>query len=164
MEKQPLQELQPACAAILDRFRSDHREDLIPCMQAVQDELGYISEDSIAAIGGYFGLPATKVYGIATFYDYFSFHPRQGELIRICNGTSCHMHGSGKLLKEVEKAAQQLSQKSRTRIVVKQCECQGACSAGPIMQVNDVMITKAHVAEVRSYIQRGIATEGGGAL
>jgi NADH-quinone oxidoreductase subunit E len=123
-----------------------------------------MSEESIAAIGNYFGLPATKVYGIATFYDYFTFYPRQGELIRICNGTSCHMHGSGKLAREVEKAVQQIGQKSRTRITVKHCECQGACDAGPIMQVNDVVITRANPAEVRSYIQRGIAAELGGGL
>jgi len=164
VEKQQFQEEFSGCEAIVRRFRSDHREDLIPCMQAIQDEQGHMSEESIAAIGRYFGLPATKVYGIATFYDYFTFTPRQGELIRICNGTSCHMHGSGKLAREVEKAAQQIGQKNRTRITVKLCECQGACNAGPIMQINDVIITRAIPSEVRNYIQRGISVEGGAGL
>ncbi len=146
----------PGIADLLSNFRRQHREDLIPCMQMVQDTNGYMSEEAIAAIGEYFGIPATKVYGIATFYDYFSFSPVLGETVRICNGTSCHMQGSGKVSREAEKVSQLLAQKQRLKIVVKNCECQGACNAGPIMQVNQQIFTNVDAKSVKQFILQGL--------
>jgi NADH-quinone oxidoreductase subunit E len=147
--------------ALLQLYRSNHREDLIPCMQQFQDTLGHMSEEAIEAIGAYFGLPATKVYGIATFYDYFSFSPVAGEVVRICNGTSCHMQGAGRLLKEAEKSIQQIHNQSRTRVTVKLCECQGACSAGPIMTVNSTTYTRVSPDQVKQHITRALEKEKG---
>jgi NADH-quinone oxidoreductase subunit E len=148
---------------LLQHYRQNHREDLIPCMQEVQDHLGYMSEESIAAIGEYFGLPATKVYGIATFYDYFTFAPVIGDVIRVCNGTSCHMQGAGQLMREAEKAAQQLSTKTRTRFTVKRCECQGACSAGPIVHINEQTFTRVKAEDISNLIRRSTEKGKGGA-
>jgi NADH-quinone oxidoreductase subunit E len=149
---------------ILQRYRNNHREDLIPCMQEVQDQMGYMSEESIAAIGEYFGLPATKVYGIATFYDYFTFAPVTGDVVKICNGTSCHMQGSGQILREAVKASQQLSSKTRSRFVVKRCECQGACSAGPVVHINNQTFTKVKASDIGNLIRKSIQQEKGGEL
>ncbi|MFO7723282.1 MAG: NAD(P)H-dependent oxidoreductase subunit E [Bacteroidales bacterium] len=147
---------------ILQHYRHNHREDLIPCMQEIQDKKGYMSEDSIAAIGEYFGLPATKVYGIATFYDYFTFTPVTGDVIRVCNGTSCHMQGSGQVMQEAKKAAQQLSSKTRSRFTVNQCECQGACSVGPVVYINDQTFRRVKPEDINTMIRRATAQEKGG--
>ena len=58
---------------ILDRFPQIKRNALIPLLQAVQDEFGYISEEAVASIGSHLSLPTSKVYGLATFYNQFSF-------------------------------------------------------------------------------------------
>ncbi|GEM_PF-1495618 len=147
---------------ILKQFRPDHREDLIPCMQAVQDREGYISDDSMAAIGAHFGIPAIKVYGLATFYDYFTFAPVSGDVVRICNGTSCHMMGAGKLISEAEKIKQTGAGKGRSRFTLKICECQGACSAGPVMDVNGKSYIRVKPEEVRSITEKSLGREKGG--
>jgi len=144
----------------LKLFRRNHREDLIPCMQRIQDEEGYMSEAAIALIAEHFDLPATKVYGIATFYDYFTFHPMEGEMVRICHGTACHMQGSFRVEQEARKVAQQLEQKSRQRFLFRQCECQGACNAGPIMQINEEIFTQVKPEKVQHLFQK--ATGKGG--
>ncbi|MCD4710116.1 MAG: NAD(P)H-dependent oxidoreductase subunit E, partial [Bacteroidales bacterium] len=61
---------------ILQRFPQIKRNALIPLLQAVQDEFGYISEEAISRIGAHLSLPTSKVYGLATFYNQFSFSPR----------------------------------------------------------------------------------------
>lgn len=147
---------------ILKQFRPDHREDLIPCMQAVQDREGYIGKDQMVAIGNYFGIPAIKVFGLATFYDYFSFAPLSGDVVKICNGTSCHMMGAGKLTSEAEKIRQAGVGKGRSRYTLKVCECQGACSAGPVMQINDKSFTRVRQEDIRNHIERHIGSRRGG--
>ncbi len=146
---------------VLQEFRVGHCEDLIPCMQRIQDREGYISEDSVIKLGEYFGLPPARVFGIATFYDYFKFSPVEGDIIMICNGTSCHMAGSEKLLKEAEKIVKQANQKSHIRLNIRLCGCQGSCNAGPVMQVNDLIITRANPDEVKHYINKGSVTGKG---
>lgn len=130
-------------------------------MQNFQDTKGYMSEESIAAIGEYFGIPATKVYGIATFFDYFTFSPVTGDVIRICNGTSCHMQGAGKLIKETDKIIQQITSKTRNKLNIKLCECQGACNSGPIMQVNNNTFTKVRPEDVKQHIERSTGSGKG---
>lgn len=145
---------------ILKDYRSTHREDMIPCMQRVQDEAGYMSESSIALIAEHFNLPATKVYGIATFYDYFSFHPMDGKKVSICHGTACHMQGASRVTQEAQKVVQQLEQKSRQRFLIHQCECQGACNAGPIVQIDEDIFTEVTTAKVQQIFNKA-AGKGG---
>jgi NADH-quinone oxidoreductase subunit E len=143
-------------AEVLKLFRRNHREDLIPCMQRIQDQAGYMSEPTIAMIAEHFDLPATKVYGIATFYDYFTFHPLEGEMVKICHGTACHMQGASRVEQEARKVTQQLEQKSRVRFLFKQCECQGACNAGPILQINEEIFTQVKPETVQQLFYKAI--------
>lgn len=147
---------------ILQHYRPNHREDLIPCMQEIQDAEGYMSQDSMASIAGYFGIPASKVFGLASFYEYFTFAPVRGDLVKICDGTSCHMQGAGKLIREAEKAIQQLESKSKNKLTLRICECQGACSLGPVMQVNGQSFTHVKPEEVKATIERSTDKRGGG--
>src|SRR6056297_3040210 len=89
--------------SILKEFPNINRDSLIPILQKIQDEYGYLSEESINAIGKYLDLPTIKVYGLATFYNQFRFTPPGKYHIRVCDGTGCHLEGSGKTLKEIEK-------------------------------------------------------------
>ncbi len=70
------------------------REDLIPLLQEIQAENGYLSEESIVRVGGHLGLSTTKIFGLATFYDQFRFIPSGKVHLKICHGTSCFMNGS----------------------------------------------------------------------
>ena len=63
---------------ILSHYREGSHEDLIPILQDVQDEEGFLSEDAIILIGRFLQMSTTKIYGMATFYDRFRFYPVAG--------------------------------------------------------------------------------------
>lgn len=141
---------------ILQRFPQIKRNALIPLLQAVQDEFGYISEEAISRIGLHLSLPTSKVYGLATFYNQFSFSPRGFYHVVLCNGTSCHMSGSGELLNEISKLLE-IADGETTRDGLFSLEvqsCIGACGQSPVMAVNGEYHSGISVKEVREIINQ----------
>ena len=141
---------------ILIRFPQIKRNALIPLLQAVQDEFGYISEEAIARIGTHLSLPSSKVYGLATFYNQFSFSPRGVYHISLCNGSSCHLGGSGELLSELTKLLE-IEDGKTTRDGLFSLEvqsCIGACGQSPVMAINDNYYSGVGVKEVRDIIKQ----------
>ena len=141
---------------ILQRFPQVKRNALIPLLQAVQDEFGHISEEAIARIGAHLSLPTSKVYGLATFYNQFSFSPRGFYHIILCNGTSCHMGGSGDLLGEITRLLEigdgETSRDGLFSLEVQSCI--GACGQSPVMSVNGTYYSRITVKEVREVINQ----------
>lgn len=141
---------------ILEQFPQIKRNALIPLLQAMQDEFGYISEQAIARIGSHLSLPASKVYGLATFYNQFSFSPRGACHIILCNGSSCHMSGSGELLNEVKKLLEigdgETTRDGRFSLEVQSCI--GACGQSPVLEVNGTYYSGIGVKEVRDIIKQ----------
>ena len=141
---------------ILKRFPQIKRNALIPLLHAVQDEFGYISEEAISKIGAHLTLPTSKVYGLATFYNQFSFTPRGFYHVVLCNGTSCHMSGSGELLNELTKLLD-IKDGETTRDGLFSLEvqsCIGACGQSPVMAVNGEYHSGISVKEVRDIIMQ----------
>ena len=141
---------------ILKRFPQIKRNALIPLLQAVQDEFGYISEEAVASIGSHLSLPTSKVYGLATFYNQFTFSPRGLCHVVLCNGSSCHMGGAGELLNEVTKLLE-ISDGETTRdgrFSLEVQSCIGACGQSPVMSVNGSYYSGIGVKEVREIIKR----------
>ncbi|MCK5136047.1 MAG: NAD(P)H-dependent oxidoreductase subunit E [Bacteroidales bacterium] len=141
---------------ILDRFPQIKRNALIPLLQAVQDEFGYISEEAIVRIGAHLSLPTSKVYGLATFYNQFSFSPRGVYHIALCNGSSCHLGGSGELFGELIKLLE-IGDGETTRDGLFSLEvqsCIGACGQSPVMAVNGTYFSGITVKELREIIKQ----------
>lgn len=141
---------------ILEQFPQIKRNALIPLLQAIQDEFGFISEEAIARIGGHLSLPTSKVYGLATFFNQFSFSPRGFYHVVLCNGTSCHMSGAGELLSEITKLLE-IRDGETTRDGLFSLEvqsCIGACGQSPVMAVNGTYYSGISVREVREIIQQ----------
>lgn len=128
---------------LLKEFPGAGRDSLIPVLQRIQDEFGYLSEESVNMIAMYLKLPASKVYGLATFYNQFRFIPRGKYHIKVCDGTSCHLEGSGLILKEMEKLLG-INDGDTTRdglFSLEALSCIGACNSGPVISVNDEYFT-----------------------
>jgi len=141
---------------ILQRFPQIKRNALIPLLQAVQDEFGYISEEAVARIGAYLSLPTSKVYGLATFYNQFSFSPRGVYHITLCNGTACHLGGSSELFSELTKLLDVVDgETTRDGLFSLEVQsCIGACGQSPVMAINDVYFSGIGVKEVREIINQ----------
>jgi bidirectional [NiFe] hydrogenase diaphorase subunit len=76
-----------------------HRpEALIEVLHAVQEAFGYLDGDALAYVGGSLGVPPSKVYGVATFYAFFTLKPQGRPACVVCTGTACHIDGASGIL------------------------------------------------------------------
>lgn len=91
----------PRLIEIIDSYR-DQRWPLIPLLQQIQQEVGYIPPDAIAAIAEATHLFPAEVQGVITFYEQFHTVPRGRNVVRVCRGTACHVRGGKTILKLVK--------------------------------------------------------------
>ena len=123
---------------IVSQYPAGRREALIPLLQAVQEAHGYLSRDAVVRIGQHLRLPASKVYGVATFYNQFRFQPLGRYHIQVCRGTACHVKSSLQTLTAIQRTLQ-VKPGQTTRDGVFSLEvvaCLGACGLAPLMAVN----------------------------
>jgi NADH-quinone oxidoreductase subunit E len=123
---------------ILHKHPGAGRDSLIPILQEVQEAEGFLSREAILRIARELGLPASKVYGVATFYNQFRFHAPGRFHVQVCRGTACHVKGSAMVL---EAASKSLGVKpgETTRDGLFSLEvvaCLGACGLAPVVAVN----------------------------
>jgi NADH-quinone oxidoreductase subunit E len=123
---------------IFKKYKPGRREELIPILQEIQDENGYLSEEAIIRVGNFVGLSTTKIYGLATFYDQFKFVPSGKVCIKICNGTTCFLNGSQAVISKIrEETGLIAGQTSRDGIFSYEIiTCMGGCNSGPVISIN----------------------------
>lgn len=113
--------------------------NLISIMKEVQTLYSYLPEAALRHLAGRLGLPLAQLYAIATFYDYFSLEPKGRHQVHICTGTTCHVQGSSKILREA-KAMLGIAEGQTTqdmRFSIDTIHCVGACSIAPVMVVGE---------------------------
>ena len=114
------------------------REHLISILQEVQAEYGYLSRDSINRISDYLGLPSSKIFGVATFYNQFRLKAPGRIQISMCRGTACHVKGSLNLLDACTQALGiEVGETTKDGLFsIETVACLGCCSIAPAMMVN----------------------------
>jgi NADH-quinone oxidoreductase subunit E len=126
-------------AAIIDGYGC-RREALIAIMQDIQAEYKYLSEETLELIAEKLDISIAKVYSVATFYENFSLEPKGKYIIKVCDGTACHVRHSTPVLEALWKELG-LSKKKHTTddmmFTVETVSCLGACGLAPTMMVNE---------------------------
>jgi NADH-quinone oxidoreductase subunit E len=124
---------------ILDRNgRSPAR--LIPILQAVQAEYRYLPEEIMTYIATSLGVSPARVFGVATFFSHFALNPKGKYIVRVCDGTACHVKKSTDLLDALRKRLNLSEAKPTTSdmlFTVETVSCLGACGLAPAMVVNE---------------------------
>jgi NADH-quinone oxidoreductase E subunit len=117
------------------------REDLIPALQDIQKNFGYLSEENLVILSKKIKTPLTVISGVATFYNQFKFSPIGRYHISICRGTACHVHDSAQLLQFVEKKLKIKSGELTPdgKFSLEPVNCIGACAKAPAMMINEVV-------------------------
>ena len=115
------------------------RNELIPILQKVQSEIGYLPEEALRNIAAYTHEPESRVYAVATFYAQFRFTPVGRNHVLVCRGTACHVRGASRILAEVEK---QLNihdgeTTSDMEYSLETVACIGACGVSPCIMINN---------------------------
>jgi len=140
----------------IDRFRNKQRRDLIPLLLAIQKESGMISEEAVSRISSIFNIAASKVYGVASFFDELCFEPRGKFVIKVCKGTNCHLYHSENISNEVGKHLRiKPGETTRDGIFsLEEVNCLGGCDLSPVIKVNEAVhanVTANSVKEILDY-------------
>jgi NADH-quinone oxidoreductase subunit E len=151
--------------SVLGRHPGAKRDSLIPILQEIQEATGYLSREAILRTGLHLRLPASKVYGVATFYNQFRFQPKGKHHFMVCRGTACHVKGSLRALEMVSKALgivpgrTSLDRLFSLEVVV----CMGACGLAPVVNINGQFHAKVTpktltriIAEIRRKEQENV--------
>lgn len=112
---------------------------LIPALQEIQEHYGYLKKTAIMEVAKSLNLALSQVYGVATFYAQFHLKPRGRWVIRVCQGTACHVRGSEKIIRKVEDILK-IGPGETTedlRFTIEPVACIGCCGLAPVMMVND---------------------------
>jgi NADH-quinone oxidoreductase E subunit len=112
---------------------------LIPVLQEAQNAYGYLSKEVIEHISGKLDIPVSQIYGVVTFYSQFHLNPRGRNIIRVCQGTACHVRGAKAILKALEDNLKIPAggTTSDLKFTLETVACIGACGLAPVMMVND---------------------------
>ncbi len=123
---------------IMSRYERS-RENLIPILQDVQDHLSYLPQEAIEEVAAYRDLSENDVFGVATFYAQFRFHPPGDHHIKVCQGTACHVRGSGLILESLmRKIGIGPGETTDDRkYSLERVACFGSCALAPVVVVDD---------------------------
>lgn len=116
------------------------QSSLIPILQAVQGEYRYLPEEILTYIATALGIPSATVFGVATFYAQFSLEPKGKYIVRVCDGTACHVRGSRPVYDAIRDKVGLKDGKFTTqdlRFTVETVACLGACGLAPVLMIND---------------------------
>jgi NADH-quinone oxidoreductase E subunit len=141
--------------SILKKHPRAGRDALIPILQEVQENQGYLSREAVVRIGKHLNLPTTKIFGVATFYNQFRFQPKGKYHVTVCRGTACHVKGSNRVLEMAQKLLKlKPGQTSRDHLFsLETVACMGACGLSPVMNLNGEFYAKVTPQKLVKIIQ-----------
>ena len=139
---------------ILRKYK-DHKGGLIPVLQQVQGILGFLPIAVQNYIALHLKVPASDVFGVTTFYSFFTMTPRGRHIIRLCLGTACFVKGSGKLLETLEghlgvTMGETTDDREYSLEVVR---CIGACGLAPVIMVDETTHGQVKQGKVVSIVE-----------
>lgn len=130
---------------------------LIPIMQDIQAEYRYLPGELLTYVAGQIGITEAKAYSVATFYENFSFEPKGKYIIKVCDGTACHVRKSAPILEAFQKELGLSAKKHTTDdmlFTVETVSCLGACGLAPTVMVNEEVHPKMTPEKVLELIQK----------
>lgn len=129
---------------ILSRFPQD-RSQLIAILQEIQAQKNYLSQEDMTAVAEYLHISVSAVYSVATFYENFSLEPKGKHIIKVCDGTACHVRKSGPIYDALRDYLE-LTGKRKTSedgmFTLETVACLGACGLAPTMTIDGEVLAK----------------------
>ena len=135
--------IRDSCDAVVDQILAHYEHQpsaLIAVMQDVQAQYRYLPAEAIEQIAEGLGISVAKAYSVATFYENFSLEAKGKHIIRICDGTACHVRRSIPILEALRRELG-VSEKKKTTddmlFTLETVSCLGACGLAPVMTLDD---------------------------
>ena len=142
--------------SILNKFTQKDKSNLIPILQAIQKEEGYISPAVVEKISKHLRVSKGHIYGVASFFSQFKFNPPGRHSIKICLGTACHVRGAQIIAEEFErelgiKAGETTQDLEFSFDTV---NCVGACALGPVVIVDGKYHGQMNIAKAQALLEK----------
>ena len=147
--------------ADLDRLIESYNREptaLIQILHAAQQMFGYLSADVLRYVAHALKLPISHVYGVVTFYNFFTMVPRGKHQVMVCRGTGCHVRGSDQILTAIEKelGIKEGETTKDGRFSLTTARCIGACALAPAVSVGDDVYGKLTPDKVPQFCKTGL--------
>lgn len=148
------QDRAPRIAEIIGAYPADQRFALA-ALQDMQHAFNYIPEEGIRALAERLGCAEAQLYSMATFYKALSLTPKGDHIIKICNGTACHLRGSMNLATELKRdlGIEPGETTQDGAFSVELVNCLGSCALAPVMLVDGTYHNKLRVEQVPGIIE-----------
>lgn len=160
-------EATPEQLAIVDRIAEglgDARGVLIPLLQQVQAEIGYLPPEVMDRIAERSGIPAARVFGVASFYSQFRLEPSGRHIIRVCQGTACHVQGAVAITEAIcdELGVAEGGTTEDGEFTLEPVACLGCCSLAPVIMIDEDTFGRLTPDDARRIVKDyGAGTDGG---
>lgn len=156
--------LQPAAVKLITEICERYKDEPTPTMMILEDiqkEFGYIPLEVQELVSDLTGIPVSEIYGVVTFYSFFSMNPKGKYVIGVCLGTACYVKGSQLVLDKFSellgiKAGQTTEDGLFTLDVLR---CIGACAIAPAVSINGKVYPQVKVDSVKGIIDSYRAKE-----
>jgi NADH-quinone oxidoreductase subunit E len=144
---------------IIKKYKGD-KSALIAVLQDIQEVFNYLPKEALITVGDAMGIPTSRVYEVATFYNAFSLNPRGEHIVKVCVGTACHVRGASAILDKFERTLfikpgeTNQDQKFSLELV----NCVGACALGPVVVIDTEyhgQMTMAKVDKIIGKLKEG---------
>lgn len=120
------------------RRLGNRRDALIEALHSAQEAFGYIDDDALRYVGSTLGIPPSTVYGVATFYSYFTLKPAGEHTAVVCTGTACYINGSADVLRAIHEhlgiRPKETTEDGKVSLLT--ARCLGVCSLAPAVIVD----------------------------
>lgn len=130
-------------------------DELIPILQDVQREFGYIGSELVKKISRYLRISENQIYGVASFYAQFRFTAPGRNSIRVCLGTACHVRGGATLLEMLERGLEITCGETTPdgRFDLERVACLGCCALSPVVQINKDIYSRMTVTKLTELLK-----------
>jgi NADH-quinone oxidoreductase subunit E len=144
--------------ARMERILKEHgreRDELIPILQSVQREYGYVAADSVRAVSRYLRITENQIYGVSSFYAQFRFTKPGRHSVRVCLGTACHVRGGATILEVLERTLGITCGETTPdrRFDLERVACLGCCALSPVVQIDGEIFSRVTVNKLTELLK-----------
>jgi len=137
----------------MGRITSD---SLIPILQKIQGAYGYLPAEILLEVSKRTGLPLSRMYGVATFYEQFHLEPRGRHTVKCCRGTACHVKGGREIAEAIERelGIEEGQTTEDMRFTFETVACLGTCFLAPVVMINNDYFGNVSASRIKTIIKR----------
>ncbi len=114
-------------------------DSLIPILQAIQDAYGYLPREALLETSRLTGIPASRIYGVATFYEQFHLAPRGRHTVKCCRGTACHVRNGAEISETLSRllGVDDGETTADLKFTFETVACLGTCFLAPVLMIDN---------------------------